>query len=67
MARRRVDRRPERVVDLRDRPRWAVVDELFVIVPSTFQVDAVGAEAVPATDSSRVAVEADVLVTVIRT
>jgi hypothetical protein len=46
---------------------WAVVDPLFVIVPSIFQVDGVGAEAVPATESSRVAVEADVLVTVIRT
>jgi hypothetical protein len=44
----------------------AVVDELFVIVPLIFQVEGVGAEAVPATDSRRVALDADVLVTVSR-
>jgi len=48
-------------------PVGSVFPSLAGFVPLTFQVEGVGAEAVPVTDSSRVAFEADVLVTVIRT
>ena len=46
---------------------WAVVDELLVIVPSIFHVDGVGAERSRRPTAAGVAVEADLLVTAIRT